>query len=572
MPRPSRLVLLHAFLVTLGSIQLARALQEDWLREVVFDDDARVVLQLALPIASAVASILAIALGMRAGLARRALVTDLAGLATAYVALALLARGPETREVVGLLYLAVVTVRLLPSALLVVRGIERSALAVFVLTFTFYASAGLWSGVATAAQGDQPHYLLGADALVHGSADLAPEYRDPARFTALSGTPLGPADIETHIVVPDRGGRLVQGYALSATIAPGWAIGGRNGALLVMALLGALCSVQLLRFCVEAAGDGPASRSAWALASFLAPFSTLATVIYPNLLGALALLLAYRWLFTAPVRRPVLAGLAGGVLLLLTPRDAVALAVLVPFAFVAGRAIGLRFALTVAAAFVAISIADLALYGLAIPYAGYAFGLDAAQRLEGVPSVRLRPDIGLGGLLFDRAFGLAGSAPWIFLGLVGIGPALKRRATLLPAFAVAVVSLVSLSFFRLWEGGWSPPNRYFLETLPLWTPFIALALVRPGRVLAAIAAVLVALGAAVSFLFLAVPNLEFNDGISAHAITALDQLLILDPLGLLPSFEDPSAIGPALLRSVPLVVAGAALVVVGLRRARQVIS
>jgi hypothetical protein len=569
MPRPSRLVLLHAVLVTLGTIQLARALQQDWLRDIVFDDDARVVLQLALPIASGVASVLAIVLGMRAGQSRRALSTDLAGLATAYVALGLLARGPETRDVVGLLYMAVVTARLLPSALLVVRGIERSALAVFVLTFAFYASAGLWAGVASAAQGDQPHYLLAADALARGSADLAPEYRDPALFKALSGTPLGTADIETHIVVADRGGRLVQGYALSVAIAPGWAIGGRNGALLVMALLGALCSVQLLRFCVEVAGDGPASRSAWALVTFLAPLSTLATVIFPNLLGAFALLLAYRWLFTAPVRRPVLAGLAGGVLLLLTPRDAVALAVLVPFAFVAGRAIGLRFALTVAASFVAISIADLALYGLAVPYAGYAFGIDAAQRLEGVPSLHARPEIGLGGMLFDRAFGLAGSAPWIFLGLVGIGPALKRRATLLPAFAVVVASLASLSIYRLWEGGWSPPNRYFLETLPLWTPFIALGLVRPSRLLAAIAAVLVALGAAASFLFLSVPNLQFNDGTSARVITALDRLLILDPLGLLPSFEDAGAIGPALLRSVPLVIAAAALVIAGLRRGRE---
>lgn len=569
MPRPSRLVLLHAVLATLGSVQLARALQQDWLRDIVLDADARVVLQLVLPIASGLASILAIALGVRSGLIRRAVSTDLAGLATAYVALGLLARGPETRAVVGLFYVAVVTVRLLPSALLVVRGIERSALAVFVLSFTFYASVGLWSGAASAAQGDQPHYLLAADALAHGSADLAPEYRDPARFTALAKTPLGPGDIETHVVVPERGGRLVQGYALSAIVAPGWAVGGRDGALLVMALLGALCSVQLLRFCVEVAGEEPSSRFAWVIASFLAPFSALATVVYPNLIGAFALLLAYRWLFTASIRRPVLAGLAGAALLLLTPRDAVALAVLVPFAFVAGRAIGLRFALTVVASIVAISIADAVLYGLAVPYAGYLFGLDAAQRLDGVPSLRPRPDIGLGGMLFDRAFGLAGSAPWIFLGLVGIGPALRRRATLLPALAVVVASLASLSIYRLWEGGWAPANRYFVEVLPLWTPFIALGLVRPGRVLTFVAAALVALGAATSFLFLAVPNLQFNDTVSAQVITALDRILVLDPLGLLPSFEDASAIGPALLRSVPLVIAAAALVIAGVRRARE---
>lgn len=569
MPRPTRLVLFHAVVATLASVQLARALQQDWLRDIIVDADARAVLRVMLPIASGLASLLAVTLGARAGLSRRAFSTDLAGLAGAYVMLGLLARGPETREVVGLLYVAVVVARLFPSALLVVRGVERSALAVFVLSCTFYASVGLWSGAASSAQGDQPHYLLAADALAHGTADLNAEYRDPAGFTALAKTPLGPVDVETHVAAPERGGRLVQGYALSAIVAPGWALGGRNGALLVMALIAALCSVQLLRFCVEVAGDTTASRLAWAIAAFLAPFSALATVVYPNLIGAFALLLAYRWLFTAPIRRPVLAGLAGAVLLLLTPRDAIALAVLIPFAFVAGRSIGVRFGITVAASVVAISIADAALYGLAIPYAGYIFGIDAAQRLDRVPSLRPRPDIGLGGMLFDRAFGLAGSAPWVFLGLIGIGSALRRRAAMLPALWIIAASLAALSIYRLWEGGWAPANRYFVEVLPLWTACIALGLRRPGRVLTGVAAMLVSLGGAASFLFLAVPNLQFNDTFTAQVITALDRILVLDPLGLLPSFEDASAIGPALLRSVPLVIAAAALVVVGFRRSRE---
>ena len=562
-------MLLHAVLAALASIQLWRALQQAWLRDIVVDDEARAVLAVALPIASAVASLLAISLGLRSGLCRRAITTDLAGLAAAYVALGLLARGPETREVVGLFYAAVVVARLVPSALLVVRGIERSSAAVFVLSLTFYAAMGLWSGAATAAQGDQPHYLLAADALAHGSADLEPEYRDVARFTALASAPLGPADIATHVVVPERGGRLVQGYALSAVIAPGWAIGGRAGALLVLALLGALTSVQVLRLCVETVGDEPPARVAWAIVTFLAPLATLSTAIYPNVLGALALVLAYRWLFTAPVRRPLAAGLAGAVLLLLTPRDAVPLVTLAPFVLLLGRAVALRFAVTIALAVVAVSLVDLALYGVALPYAGYIFGVDAAQQLDARPSLRARVDIGLGGLLFDRAFGVAGSAPWVFIGLAGIGAALRRRATLLPALAMVGTSLAALSVYRLWEGGWAPANRYLVEVLPLWAPFVALGLRRQGRTLAWLAAVLVGLGAAASFLFLAIPNLEFNGYDTARVITALDRILIVDPLGLLPSFEDPDAIGPALLRSVPLVLAAGALVLVGLRRARE---
>ena len=562
-------MIVHAFIAALASVQLARALQQAWFGEIMVDADARAVYAQVLPITSALASALAIALGIRSGLTRRAATTDLAGIAVAYVSLALLARGPETREVVGLFYVAVVVVRLLPSALLIVRGIERSAFAVFALSLAFYAPVGLWSGVATAAQGDQPHYLLAADALAHGSVDLGPEYAPPDRFTALSGSPLDRADIETHVMVPERGGRLVQGYALSALIAPGWAIGGRAGALLVMALIGALCSVQLLRLCLETVGDELASRIAWAVVAFLAPVATLATAIYPNLVGALALVLVYRWLFSAPVKRPVAAGLAAAVLLLLTPRDAVALVALIPFAFTLGRPAATRFVLTLGAAVLAISIADAMLYGIALPYAGYLLGTDAAQRLDGLPSLSPRADIGLGGVLFDRTFGLAGSAPWIFLGLAGIGRALRRRATLLPALVAIGTSLAALSIYRLWQGGWAPPNRYFVEVLPLWAPYIALGLLRPGRVFSTLATLLVALGAAASFLFLAVPNLQFNDGVSARVIAALDRILVLDPLGLLPTFGDTSAVGSAFLRAVPLVVIAAALVVFGLRRARE---
>ena len=573
MPRPSRLALLHAAVAALAAIALLRATQEAWLAEVIADADARVVFQLALPLASAAASVLSVALGLRgAGLARRAAITDLAGIAAAFGALALLAVGPETREIVGLLFVVVLVARLLPSALLVVHGVERSVVVVFAVSLLFYAPLAVWSGATTAAQGDQPHYLLAADALAHGSFDLGPEYADPSRFEALALTPLGRGDVDTHVVAAERGGRLIQGYALSALIAPGWAIAGRAGTLLLVAVIGAFLSVQLLLFCVETAGDRLASRVSWALAAFLAPLSTLATILYPNIVGALALLLAYRWLFSAPTRRPLLAGAAGAVLLLLTPRDAIGLAVLVPFAFTAGRGIAFRFVGVLIVAVVAISLFDAALYGVAAPYAGYISSLDASQRLDGVPTLRLRPDIGLGGMLFDRAFGLAGSAPWVFLGLAGIGPALRRRAALLPALAAIAASLAALSIYRLWEGGWSPPNRYFVEVLPLWAPFIALGLRRPGPLLAAIAALLVGLGAFVSVLFLAIPNLQFNLVDTAQVITALDRILILDPLGLLPSFEDPAAIGPALLRSVPLVAAGAALVVAGFRRAREDVS
>ena len=302
----------------------------------------------------------------------------------------------------------------------------------------------------------------------------------------------------------------------------------------------------------------------------LAPIATAATTIYPNIVGAAAIVVAYRFLFTAPVRRPVIAGLAAAATLVLTPRDAVAILILIPFAFLAGRSFGLRFLATLAAAAAAVSALDLVTYGFPLPYAGYLLGIDAAQRLDGDSTLRLRPDIGLGGILFDRTFGLAGSAPWVFIGLLAMGRAIRDRirAQLLPALAVVGGSLVALSFFRLWEGGYAPPNRYFADVLPLWAPFIGLAIASAGGRVRAAFALVIGLGAIASFLMLAIPNLAFNTYDSARLLDTLDQLLIIDPLRLLPSFEDPAALGAAFARALPFAVATVLLALVGLRRAR----
>lgn len=567
MSRPTRTLLLHAGIAMVAAFELFRAVGQPWLADVIADAPARETFSLVLPLASAGASALSVILAARGGDRRRALVSDLAGIACAFATLVVLAAAPQPREIVGLLLVGALVARLLPSAIAVIRGTERSAAIIVALSLLAFAPAALWSGAATAAQGDQPHYLLAADALVHGSFDLMPEYADPARFSALSLTPLTTADLDTHVVASSRGGRLVQGYALSALIAPGWAVAGRAGALFVIAALAALLSLQVFRLCVETIGDGRPARLAWALTVFLAPVMTLATVVYPNILGALVLVLAYRWLRTAPIPRPGLAGLAAAGLLLLTPRDALGLIVLVPLALSAGRAGASRFAASFAAGALAVMAASALLYGTPVPFAGYLAGIDAAQRLDGAPSLRPRPDIGLGGLLFDRAFGLAGTAPWAFLGLAGLGPALRgRRRVLGPCVALAGASLAALSIYRLWEGGWAPPARYLVEVLPLWAPVLGLALRQPGRALGAVAAVLGALGAMVTVLFLAIPNLELNLVDTAYVIGVLDRILIVDPLGLLPSFEDASAIGPALLRSIPLVLGCLILIRVGLRR------
>lgn len=569
--RRSRLTAIHVAVSALLGIEVIRALHQSFMRETIVDEPARFAYLIAIPIASAAASLIAIAIGIRSGDVRRAFIADLWGLGAAFASVVILTAGYQTREVIGLLFVAVLVARLLPSALVIARGQERSATLAFLVALLFYAPLALWSGAATSAQGDQPHYLLAADAVARGSVDLGPEYADPTTFQRLAGTPLAHADIETHAAHTPRGERLVQGYGLPALLAPGWALAGKNGALLIMALVGAVVSVQLLLLCRETVADARAAGTAWLMATALVPLSNVTTVVYPNAVGAAAIVIAYRLLFTATVRRPVLAGVVAAATLLLTPRDGVVIAFFIPFVVFAGRATAIRFVATLAVAFVAVSAFDLFAYGVPLPYAGYLFGIDAAQVLDGQPTLRPRADVGLGGILFDRAFGLAGSAPWVFAGLAGLVAALRppHRRALLPALFAVVASLAALSVYRLWEGGYAPPNRYLVDVLPLWAPFVALAIALRDRWITAVVALLGGLGALASFLLLAVPNLAFNGVESARLLEALDAMLPFDPLGLLPSFEVSAALGGAFLRSVPLLLFGALLVLAGRRRAAR---
>src|SRR5439155_24034416 len=196
-----------------------------------------------------------------------------------------------------------------------------------------------------------------------------------------------------------------------------------------------------------------------------------------NAFGAAAFAAACGLGFTAPVRRPALAGAIGALTFFLNPRDGLVFAVLLVAAAWYGRSCVLRCAIAGAAVLALAVIADALIYGIPLPYAGYLAGTSQAQTLTNEPSITFRFWVGLPAMLFDRTFGLAGSAPWVFIAVIGAVPALRAMPrALAPAAAAIVTSLVALSIYRYWEGGYAPPNRYFVEVLPLTAPFVAYGL------------------------------------------------------------------------------------------------
>lgn len=597
---------LHALLAVAAWALLWRGLDHATFLVRAPDRDVASAFALAVLIASAVGSTASLVAGRAVWSPWRALSWDVATFVAAGWAVALLSLGAWTRDLGGVMAVAVVVVRLAPGALAVVAGRAPAWLAL-VVAFGGYAALAAWLPVASLPLGDQIHYLLVADRLGHGGLDAT---IDDGLFLRTLGIPPSPDDAATHVAATPLGPRPVQGYAMPLLVLPGWALAGRLGAGLVIAAVAAWTSFQTYLILRDVCG--PRSRAAgwtWLIASALAPLSLLATHVYPNAAGAALVATAYRAGFTAPDRRPALAAGVLALTLFLTPRDAVALVVLLPF-LLRARVDRARVAIATGAVAVAAVVSNAALYGLPVPYAGYVFGTGQAQDLTGRSSITAMLWVTLPAILFDRTFGIAGTAPWAFVGLVGLVSALRAdasprvdselpadgepspgRARLLPAALTVGASVLALSFFRLWEGGYAPPARYFVDVLPLWTPFVAYGLAlafgaAPPATAQAVApratdavpgatgvalrvgvAALVAMSAVTTLVLDAVPSLALNSAFDDKIRFALGQVMGIDLLGWLPSFQPVSErwyVG-AYLSLVPALAGAAALVVSGIR-------
>ena len=232
--------------------------------------------------------------------------------------------GRLDREYIGVLFVLALAVRVAPAVIACVEG-DRPLWLVFATAFTAFAALAAWHQAAALPLGDQVHYLLVADRLAHGSVDAT---IDADLFRRLSTLTASAFDSVTHLFSTPLGPRAIQGYAIPLLLLSGWLAGGRLGAELVVAFFAALASVATMLILRDTIASVRLRGAVWAMTTFLAPGVLLAFHIYPNAFGAAAIGFAYRFGITAPVRRPLLAGVAAGLTLFLNPRDGLVLAVL----------------------------------------------------------------------------------------------------------------------------------------------------------------------------------------------------------------------------------------------------
>jgi hypothetical protein len=355
-------------------------------------------------------------------------------------------------------------------------------------------------------------------------------------------------DVENHPeeAVFDQGGRLLHSPALGALLLPGFALAGRTGALVLLALAGALAVAAVAR---RARRLGvPPARLRW-LVLVLAttyPLATFATQVWPEVAGALAVSAILL----------VVAGGRGGrwaavALALLATAVKTRLALLTfPPALAAwwlrrrGRALGVAVLAAAAAASLAVGWLTM----------GHPFGIYRRLHhlLPSDPALAARV---LGGLAFDPAGGLALAAPLWLVALAGLVALWRRggpgeRMLLVGCAATVTALLASIE----WYGGGSPPARYLVPMLPA----VALAggmLLREPRRWRRLAEVLVLPSLALWWVLVTRPHLSVNPGDGGWwATDALARSYLADTAWLVPSFLVPRTATWAVPAAVAAVV------------------
>ncbi|OLC54809.1 MAG: hypothetical protein AUH85_10785 [Chloroflexi bacterium 13_1_40CM_4_68_4] len=409
---------------------------------------------------------------------------------------------------------------------------------------------------------DEPHYLVIVQSLIdRHSLDLTATYDDPRIYQPYYPDVLP----DRHIIQVGDAQYPIRDLGLPLLAVLPFAVAGRSGVLVLLCLVGAALVAQLYLACRDLRIAYRPALLGVAGASLTHPLLTYTTQIYPELLAALAFVLAARLLRRG--RAASLGELAGasacvGVLPWLSTRAwLIAIGVGLVVAYCAIRpierptvaALGRRvaagagpFALLV----LALATLDYRMFGVFIPNAGYYLIRDQQQVLA------FAPQIGGLGLLFDKVFGLIPRTPLFLLSALGVIPLLRRaRGSELAALGLGwLVYFVYVADVAYWWADGSPPSRYLVASLPFLAVLLAAGIERIDqlgrwRPIAEFAAwALAAYSLFIAYVFAVLPNLRYDLALEIRSSGSDGQLFEFLGRVLRP---DPAIAFPSLVHARP---------------------
>ena len=361
-----------------------------------------------------------------------------------------------------------------------------------VLPLVVHLAIASWAMAVRPPDGDEPYYLLLAHSLMSDlDVDLADEYSN-ASWERFIERPIEPQPGDPR----GSSGAVFSrhGFFLPLLMAPFYALGGRAGAAILMALIASATAFTVagtaLRVGSQVDGAtgvqarGRAAFLTWAIVGLTPPLLLYSHQIWVEVPAALALAVAVDriWRLRAAWRDRHLAILAAALVSLVALKLRFGLLV-VSLSLLAGLAFHRRGAESnpehdgrrwLAFAGIA-TLSALAISALLVRNQ-VLVGNPLRMHQLGELAIFDRPltafFLGVGGLFFDCAFGLFAAAPiWLLLVpalIAAILDSVGRGRTLVTDLAIIGLPYLAVLAPRLeWYGGWSPPFRYAMVLLPI---------------------------------------------------------------------------------------------------------
>jgi hypothetical protein len=381
--------------------------------------------------------------------------------------------------------------------------------ALFSLAAAAYLAIGLHYTSRLQATGDEPEYLLMAQSLWRdGDLELSNNFAERQFLEYVPGMPREPYGTWRADGRPFP----TRSPGLPTALAPVYALAGRSGCVVLLALAAAAFGVQVRALALLLGGEPRVALLAW-LAASGPPALFYSFHAYPEILGGLAVAASLRLLLLpspGPKAAAAAAFAAATLPWLHTRLLPVAAALgLIALARLRGRALA-AFLGVVAAMAAGFAAYHVSIFGAASPLGPYGGKLPRGVR-------RAIPLHATGGMLLDRGFGLLTYAPVFLLALAGIPDLLRRGRGALPWLVLGLGVVLPVIFWRLWFGGFCPPARFLVPAVPVLASLVALRLsAAPGRGMARWTPVLLALGFAWALLLTAEPSTTWLLNVKEH--------------------------------------------------------
>ncbi len=430
---------------------------------------------------------------------------------------------------------------------LIQNGVPPSTNTLLILA-TFFVIVGLRA----TPTGDEPHYLIMVQSLLQdGDFNLRNNYE---QMDYLAYYPEAIPD--PHVTIVGNDWYPVHGIGLPLLAAPFFAVGGRLGVVIMLALM-TVAGIRILWSLLLRVRLKPkAIGFSTLIASFTLPLASLSGQIFPEVPAFLLVMLALGAIIApALTGRDFLALLFSLIFLpWLHSKYLVVAAGLLISVTLAHRQKSAVPRLVIAGMLLIASAAGLAFltyrwYGVPLPgapimMARAPFGENWLIPLAG--NFFVKPWVGLTGVLFDQQSGLFVAAPVFILAIPG-GVLLWHRKRMLAITCAIIFASVYLpaGVFGVWYGGFSSPARLLTPTIPILALGIASILDMGGTRVWKFFSVLALPSFLHAYLMMTLPSFtRYGDPISQHNyfVNLLERLTQLDLTLVFPTFR---TIGPA---------------------------